>query len=143
MQVFGFDNARRIEYAAPVGGRFLIRALFTVLALQLALGLEVDVAHAMPQGMHTTTSHVSAHREECPLHSAAAAHAAHFQTPHDWPGKHDCCKSACQCQCGNLSLAFDLSLVRVLPVTAYVQPAPVSRVANAPADTHFRPPIAA
>jgi len=124
-------------------GLFLIRILFAVLALQLAFGLEVDVAYAMPQGMHTMTPQEGVHHEDCPLHSAAATHTAHSQVPHDLPGKHDCCKSACQCQCGNLSLAFDLSLIRVLPVTAYVPTAPVSRVANAPADTHFRPPIAA
>ena len=135
-----FDKAAWIEYAVRVRGLALIRVLFGILALQLAFGLEVDVAYAMPQGMHATTLE-SAHQGDCPLHTAAATHTAHSQVPHDSPGKHDCCKSACQCQCGNLSFACGLSLTQILPVTVYVQPAPVSRVANAPADTHFRPPI--
>jgi hypothetical protein len=147
-----FDKARGIEYSVQVRRLTLIRVLFAILAVQLAFGLELDVAYAMPPGTHTMAVHESGgQHEDCPLHSAvsahvagaAAAHTAPSQIPHGLPGKHDCCKSTCQCQCGNLPFACDLSLIRILPVTVYVQPLPVSRVANAPADTHFRPPIAA
>jgi hypothetical protein len=102
----------------------------------------------MPQGMqsgefmHTADGGVD--RDACPLHSTSSTDAAHVKTaPGNTPGKHDCCKSSCQCQCGTLSLAFDFSVTRGLPVIAYVQPANVSHVVSAPADTHFRPPIAA
>ena len=116
----------------------LIRVLFAVLALQLAFGL--DIAYAMPEAM-PATMHASVDPDACPLHSSSSSQD---RTDHNIPaGKHDCCKSSCQCQCGSLSLAFDLSLTRGLPVTTYVRPLPVSHVANAPADTHFRPPIAA
>lgn len=135
----------------------LIRVLFVVLALQLAFGLQVDVAYAMPAGMQTMTHASSDHDasmsaaatssrasdDACPMHSASSTNAPHApKVPHDTGNKHDCCKSSCQCQCGSLSLAFNLTVARDIPVTAYLQPARVSHLAHAPADTHFRPPIA-
>jgi len=103
----------------------LARLLFAVLALQLAVGWQADAASAATQKVE---SHAA-----CPIH-----------TPHDPPvAQHDCCKtSGCQCHCGNLPLAFGLSVVRVTPETALTLPAAVTRSSSAPTDTLFRPPIA-
>lgn len=133
---------RRIEYPACVRGLSLIRVLFAVLAVQLAIGLQADVAYATPQGMPATMQ-VSVDHDACPMHSASATDALHAHTPqNNSSGKHDCCKSSCQCQCGSVPLAFNLPITRGIPVTAYIPLVHVSHVANGPADTHFRPPIA-
>jgi len=163
-----FDIEHQIEYSGGVRASPLIRVLFAILALQLAFGLQVDVAYAMPTGMQamthagggadaslstrisshdkaaiaqTTSTHAS--DDACPHHSASSTKSLHAKVPHDnASGKHDCCKSSCQCQCGSLPLAFNLSVTRDIPVTAYLQPGQVSHFAHALADTHFRPPIA-
>ncbi len=41
-----FDNPPRIEYAAFVRTRWIARVLFTLVAIQLAFGLQVSVADA-------------------------------------------------------------------------------------------------
>ena len=56
--------------------------------------------------------------------------------------KHDCCKSTgCQCTCGNLPLAFNVSAVRGALATTLLQPTLATLLASAPPDSHFRPPI--
>ena len=122
------------------------------MALQLAIGLQVD-AYAMSGTMtvsaphggvdHMTSAQSQAGDEACPLHGESSNDASHSKAPKDnSAGKHDCCKSSCQCQCGSLPLAFSLSLTRGIPVTAYLRSVGISHVVNAPVDTHFRPPIA-
>ena len=131
----------------------LIRFLFAVLALQLAIGLQFDayamtgsmlhagVDHDMPLAAQATSAQPHANDDACPLHSTSSADASHVKVPQDnSSGKHDCCKSSCQC--GSLSLAFNVSVMQGVPVTAYVRSVDISHVVNAPADTHFRPPIA-
>jgi hypothetical protein len=146
-----FDKARRIEYPALVRRVSLIRVLFAVLALQLAIGLQMD-AYAMSGAMtvstlqagvlHMTSAQSQAGADACPLHEASSNDTSGAKVPKDnSAGKHDCCKSSCQCQCGSLPLAFNVSLTRGIPVTAYLRSVDISRVVNAPADTHFRPPI--
>ncbi len=166
----------------------LARVLFTLLAFQLALGLQVGVAQAAaeaaapPAGAARPAAVAAAPvmygdsggRDACPMHDLhnskasdgtrdkpappparpAALHGELHGDPtalHDKPAAphgesaapHDCCKSSgCQCHCGNLPLAFNLSAVRGAPATALAQPSPALRRASAPSDTHFRPPIA-
>jgi hypothetical protein len=146
-----------------VRASFLVRVLFAVLALQLAFGLQVDVAYATPMrdsmnAVQDTAVHAQPSDDACPMHStsmdapmhgtaatdsASATTAPHVKVPHDnSPGKHDCCKSSCQCQCGNAPLAFSLTATRGVLASVYLRPVAVIRVAHAPTDTHFRPPIA-
>jgi hypothetical protein len=131
----------------------LARLLFTLLAFQLALGLQVGVAYASAISAPPTHQSSAAYEssantgdDACPTHNAyASSHtSAHAKAPLPKSAdKHDCCKaSGCQCQCGNVPLAFNVSAIRGASATAVVQPIRVTRVAAAPADTHFRPPIA-
>ena len=109
----------------------LARVLFACLAFQLAVGLQPAIANA------ATEQSVQSSDSACPTHS---------QPAHDQAAlKHDCCKtSGCQCHCGNLPLALDLSITRAIPDdSALVRPTPSTRAPNALSDTHFRPPIAA
>jgi hypothetical protein len=149
---------------------FLARVLFALLALQLAVGLQVGVAHtAIPlMGSAPMTAHAGANvanasstaGDACPMHTPGsrgpsshdkAAQAASLQTaphakaPQGSPaGKHDCCKSGgCQGHCGSVPLAFNASLARNSPVSKRVQLVNIDRAVAAPADTHFRPPIVA
>ena len=170
-----FDNVRRIQYPAIVCASFLVRVLFAVLALQWAIGLQADVAYAMPTPdstnvMQGAAAHTAKPSDDaCPMHGAPVMHgtsmpsapmhitpvrgeamhgvsatsAPHGKVPHDnFSGKHDCCKSSCQCQCGSVPLAFNLAAARGILASVYLQPVTVTRVAHAPTDTHFRPPIA-
>lgn len=124
----------------------LARTLFTLLAFQLALGLQVGVAYAStisapPAATHESTANTG--DDACPMHDASHS-SPHTKAPLQKPAdKHDCCKSSgCQGQCGNMPLAFNVSAIRGASATAVVQPIRATRVAVAPADTHFRPPIA-
>ena len=115
----------------------LARVLFALLVFQLAIGLQIGVAHeAMPVSVpsavataSTTTASAVTTDDACPLHGAPAS-------------KHDCCKSSgCQGQCGSVPLAFNIAPSRNSPASTRVQPAGAERESVAPADTHFRPPI--
>jgi hypothetical protein len=152
----------------------LARVLFTVLAFQLALGLQVGVAYAgvapvnaadaaaVVASVSTPVNEVgSVHTiggdgtattggdEPCPMHNAPSAGSSHIKASHTKAplekstDKHDCCKSSgCQCQCGNVPLAFNVSVTRGISAPALVQPTRASRSPVAPSDNHFRPPIA-
>jgi hypothetical protein len=144
----------------------LARFLFTLLAFQLAVGMQVGVAYAstvstasMPTPL--ASAHVSSAIHEssantgndaCAMHNASSAtHNAnasshtsvHTKAPlQKSADKHDCCKSSgCQCQCGNVPLAFNLPAMPGAAVTTNVRPLRATRSAFAPSDTHFRPPI--
>jgi hypothetical protein len=132
----------------------LARVLFVLLAFQLAVGLQIGVAHATTPVPAVSKAVMPAHAsgtdgDDCPMHDSslhiASLHSApHAKAPQNTStDKHDCCKSSgCQCQCGNVPLAFNVSLIRNSPASALVQPVRVERIVVAPADTHFRPPIA-
>ena len=111
----------------------LARVLFTFLAFQLALGMQVGVAyastHSTPPPAHQSSATTSTD-DACAIHKQAAE-------------RHDCCKaSGCQCQCGNVPLAFNLPMISGAAAATIVRPLRATRFAAAPADTHFRPPIA-
>ena len=149
----------------------LARLLFALLAFQLALGMQVGVAYASTIATPPAPTHESgaaaSSDDSCPLHNVssprpdasslmhsaspsthnanASSHtSAHAKAPlAKSAAKHDCCKSSgCQGQCGNMPLAFNVSAIRGASATAVVQPIRATRVAVAPTDTHFRPPIA-
>ena len=129
----------------------LARVLFTVLAFQLALGLQVGVAYAaaMPDaspvaGHAEAVATTTAGDDACPVHNASSHGSPHAKVPlNKFTDKHDCCKSSgCQCQCGNVPVAFNVSVTRSVSASANLQPARETRSPVAPADTHFRPPIA-
>jgi hypothetical protein len=84
----------------------------------------------------------SASRAACPMHDSSH-NSQTSEAPRDNPAApHDCCKSSgCQCHCGNLPLAFNLSPLRGAPASALVQPSRATQSTSAPPDTHFRPPI--
>jgi len=145
--------------------------LFALLAFQLAVGVQIGVAHAaVPMTVHAampvslssavataSTASAATTDDACPLHGSSSQspsspdHAAHSAphakvlqgTPNGAPAsKHDCCKSSgCQGQCGSVPLAFNIVLSRNCPASTRVQPDGAERVVVAPADTHFRPPI--
>jgi hypothetical protein len=111
--------------------------VFAFLAFQLAIGLQIGVAHeAMPVSVpsavataSTTAASAATTDDACPLHRAPT-------------GKHDCCKSSgCQGQCGSVPLAFNIAPSRNSLASTRVQSEGAERVVVAPADTHFRPPI--
>lgn len=120
----------------------LTRVLFTFLAFQLALGMQIGDAHASMQSAPSSA----------PTHQSSATHETSASTGKDdvcamhqqkAVEKHDCCKaSGCQCQCGNVPLAFDLPAITTAPVATNVRPLRPLRSPVAPSDTHFRPPIA-
>jgi hypothetical protein len=132
----------------------LARVLFVLLAFQLAVGLQIGVAHATMPAVTTASATTD---DACPLHGSsshtssddhapltAGSHSTpHAKIPHGTSaGKHDCCKSSgCQGQCGSVPLAFNISLSRNSPASTRVQPAGAERESVAPPDTHFRPPI--
>jgi hypothetical protein len=100
-----------------------------MVVFQLALGLQLATASAAAH-----TSAVGAGDHGCPLHAT---------TPKPEADKHDCCKlSGSQCQCGGLALAIDVIVSKGAPVQPSVLPTIVTHRASAPADSHFRPPIA-
>jgi hypothetical protein len=143
-------------------------ALLVLLAFQLVVGLQLQVANAamampapagtqMPDAQpHTSTSHSStpiaattaptaattAHAD-CPMHDATngATHAngGNKQGP---PGNHDCCHvNACQCHCVYTPAAFALPLANV--ATSVALPSLSSAQFVAPRiDEFLRPPIA-
>jgi hypothetical protein len=118
--------------------------LFALLAFQLAFGLQQSAGAPHPDAaLHDFMQHADSPAGSmmtatndggsCPLHAPA---------PDD--NKHDCCKSsACQCQCGSVSLAANLDGPRGIPASTQVQPAITVRFSTAPAGTLFRPPIRA
>ena len=133
----------------------IARVLFVLLAFQLAVGLQIGVAHATMPAVTTVSATTD---DACPLHGSsshspssddhapptAGSHSApHAKVPHGTPaGNHDCCKSSgCQGQCGSVPLAFNISLSRNSPASTRVQPGGPERESVAPPDTHFRPPI--
>jgi hypothetical protein len=135
----------------------LARTLFALLAFQLALGMQVGVAYASAMSTPPASAHESSAANSsdapCPMHNAsspthnanASSHtSAHAKAPLEKSAdKHECCKSSgCQGQCGNVPLASNVSAIRGATATAAVQPIRATRVAVAPTDTHFRPPIA-
>jgi len=148
----------------------LARLLFTLLAFQLAVGMQVGVAYAStvstaPMPKPLASAHVSSAIHEgsndaCAMHNASSAThdaststhnanassqtSAHTKAPlQKSADKHDCCKSSgCQCQCGNAPLAFNVTAVRGVSATAIVQPIRAIGPVVARSDTHFRPPIA-
>jgi hypothetical protein len=129
----------------------LARVLFALLAFQLAAGLQIGVAHeaapaALPTTAHaaTASSSPASADEACPMHSSSSQGSSpHAKVlPNTSSDKHDCCKSSgCQCQCGNLPLAFNAALNRNSFAAPLVRPVRAVRAVVAPADTHFRPPI--
>jgi hypothetical protein len=130
----------------------LARVLFALLAFQLAVGMQVGVAQAaaMPAAAPVPThgSHATGSDDACPMHSSSSQTSQHTKISHveaardQAPDKHDCCRSSgCQCQCGNVPLAFNVSVVRSAPAAALVRPALAAGAPIAPPDTHFRPPI--
>ena len=121
----------------------LARLLFTLLAFQLALGMQVGVAYASAMSAPPAPAHESSAAnssdDSCAMHNASSP-GHDTSKPAD---KHECCKSSgCQGQCGDVPLAFNVSAIRGASATAVVQPIRARRVAIAPTDTHFRPPIA-
>jgi len=142
----------------------LARTLFALLAFQLALGMQVGVAYASAISTPPASAHESSAAnssdDSCPMHNAssprhdasssthnanASSHtSAHAKAPLEKSAdKHECCKSSgCQGQCGNVPLAFNVSAIRGATATVAVQPIRATRLAVAPTDTHFRPPIA-
>jgi hypothetical protein len=108
----------------------LVRVLFSILAFQLAVGLQPAIASA------ATEQSVHSSAEACPTHNQSGLDQAAL--------KHDCCKSSgCQCHCGSLPLALNPAIARAtLDDGARVRPAPATRAPSALPDTHFRPPIA-
>ena len=134
----------------------LARTLFALLAFQLALGMQVGIAYASTNSTPPASTHESSANtgdDACPMHSSsssthnanASSHtSAHAEAPLEKSAdKHECCKSSgCQGQCGNVPLAFNVSAIRGASATATVRPIRATRVAVAPTDTHFRPPIA-
>jgi hypothetical protein len=145
----------------------LARVLFALLAFQLAVGLQMGVAHAatspaLPMAAHAPTpsknitsipasasgtakasSSTASTDDACPMHSSPSQGSPHAKAPPNTSSdKHDCCKSSgCQCQCGNVPLAFNVALNRDSLASALVRPVRAVRAVVAPADTHFRPPI--
>jgi hypothetical protein len=139
----------------------LARVLFALLAFQLAVGLQIGVAHAaastaLPMTAHAVkpitnaasiparASSVTATTDDaCPMHISSSQGSPHAKVPPNTSSdKHDCCKSSgCQCQCGNVPLAFNVALNRNSLASALVRPVRAVRTVVAPADTHFRPPI--
>ncbi len=137
----------------------LARTLFAFLAFQLALGMQAGVAYAATIGTtpsaHTHESVVTS-GDACPMHNASAhrappaktAVAAPLEPPLKAPlaksaDKHDCCKSTgCQGYCGTVSLAFNVAAIRSATAAVGVVPMRAIPCAAAPADAHFRPPIA-
>ena len=128
----------------------LARVLFALLAFQLAVGLQIGVAHeaapaALPATAHaaTASSATASADEACPMHSSSSQDSPHAKVPPKTSSdKHDCCKSSsCQCQCGNVPLAFNASLNGNSFAAPLVRPVRAVRAVVAPADTHFRPPI--
>jgi len=106
--------------------------LFALLAFQLGFGLQQQSVGAETAHHHAMSA---ASDGSCPLHATAAS------SDND---KHDCCKSSgCQCQCGNVSFAVMVSGPRGIPASTQVQAMTTVRVATAPPDTLFRPPIRA
>jgi hypothetical protein len=140
----------------------LARVLFALLAFQLAVGLQIGVAHAAPPAalpmttlavkpstnaasiLARASSATATTDDACPMHSSSLQGSPHAKVPPNTSSfdKHDCCKSSgCQCQCGNVPLAFNVSLNRNSLASALVRPVRAVRAVVAPADTHFRPPI--
>jgi hypothetical protein len=147
-----FDFGPPIGYATPVRVLSLARVLFAVLAFQLVLGLQVGVAYAAAMsdaspvvGHAKVLATTTAGDDACPVHNASSHSSPHAKVPLDKStDKHDCCKSSgCQCQCGNVPLAFNVSVTRSVSASTNVQPVHATRSPVAPADAHFRPPIAA
>jgi hypothetical protein len=127
----------------------LARVLFALLAFQLAVGLQIGVAQAaapaaaLPMAAASVSSATASTDDACPMHSSSSQGSPHAKVPPNTSSdKHDCCKSSgCQCQCGNVPLAFNVSLNRNSLASALVRPVRAVRAVVAPADTHFRPPI--
>ena len=119
--------------------------LFALLAFQLAFGLQQSVG--MPHPDAATAHHdVMQHADSASVSMTAVSNdgaCVHHNAPAP-DNKHDCCKSsACQCQCGYVSLAAALDGPKGIPASTQVQPTATVRFATAPADTLFRPPIRA
>jgi len=121
----------------------LARVLFALLAFQLAVGLQIGVAHATASNATASTSSATAGADDaCPMHSSSSQGSPHAKVPPNTSFDKHCCKSSgCQCQCGNVPLAFNASLDRNSLASALVRPVRAVRAVVAPADTHFRPPI--
>jgi hypothetical protein len=114
--------------------------LFALLAFQLGFGLQQQSFGAPASHAETAHHHAMSASADgaCPLHAGAGSPNT---SDND---KHDCCKSsACQCQCGNVSFAVMVSGPKGIPASTQVQPITAVRVATAPPDTLFRPPILA
>lgn len=154
-----FDIPHRIEYASkvrtPSSPRFALGQLlvFALLAFQLAFGLAQSAGAPHPDTAHHDVTQL-ADSSGGSVHAANGARDASMTAANDAgscplhapapDNKHDCCKSsACQCQCGYVSLAVNLDGPRGIPASTQVQPIARVRFVTAPADTLFRPPIRA
>ena len=123
------DTAREIRYSKDV--RNFTHVLFALIALQLAFGLQAATA-AVAYSL-APSSHAHAMSDPCPVHKDAPKPA----------DKHDCCKlSSNQCQCGTVGVAVDAMIPGAAPVLPFVSAPIPTRPACAPAESHFRPPIA-
>jgi hypothetical protein len=124
--------------------RFSKAVLLVLLALQLVIGLQLQVARAA--SVHTTlppaagaVSQPASDRAQadCPTHSA------HGTDKHAPMGTHDCCHaSACQCHCVYTPAALALPALANI-VTSDSIPSLASAQFVAPRiDEFLRPPIA-
>ena len=115
-----------------------IRVLFALLALQLALGLQISVATPQVAAPHpSSVSAAKANADPCPLHGASAEEKQSA-------AKHECCSKSvgCQCQCGTSSAALNVIAARAVPASMRVEIPQAARTDGGPVDPHVRPPIA-
>jgi len=139
----------------------IARVLFTILAFQLVVGLQVSIAHV---GTHTspTITHAASKVAGAQLVSAHTADRAIGYTTTPTGGamvmgadkntgedpcpvhseKHDCCKTpGCHCLCSNTPFAFSTPVIRSAPTMVLLQAIPSASSPCNRADPHFRPPI--
>jgi hypothetical protein len=103
--------------------------MYAVLAFQLALGMNMPMAHTA--GLPQQTQPAGMQMAHCPEHGARQQ------------AKHECCRATgCQCHCAfTLAVTGPTGLCMVVPVGDPL-PALDPTVTTARPDDFFRPPIA-